>query len=297
MTCLESIVTDLSGLTVNCGPAGWDCMHTFKMYSHGLFKDRCITVPIAELQRRTCDHHWRQWCHHFFPSFPCLAWYGVWMQEGEGFTGGSLKAIREQHTDRMRAVNRGKQGRAEDTVTLYLPPPLPPHTHSHSVIFSTQHFLWPHTYSNKPLHLALPAHVSHPPDSSPWRTDRAITHSSRHCFHYLFVWHLISGSLLLFVHLSALSHLGLSVSFDGCHPFGTMCTAMDRKHLYKSTASWELFKRKKVRSGLWPCGIKQKLHINGTWDLGRGREGASSMIGPQVMKKILWNEWAFFPQQ
>lgn len=45
----------------------------------------------------------------------CLVWC---MKEGEGFTGGSLKAIREQHTDRMRAVNRGKQGRAEDTVTL-----------------------------------------------------------------------------------------------------------------------------------------------------------------------------------
>lgn len=42
----------------------------------------------------------------------------VRMQEEKGFTGGSLKAIREQHTDRMRAVNRGKQGRAEDTVTL-----------------------------------------------------------------------------------------------------------------------------------------------------------------------------------
>lgn len=160
------------------------------------------------------------------------------MQEGEGFTGGSLKAIREQHTDRMRAVNRGKQGRAEDTVTLWTPPPrLPPHTHSHSVIFSTQHFLWPHTYSNKPVHLALPTHVSHPSDLRLWRTEPAITHSSLRCFHYLFVWHLISRSPLLFVHLFALSHLGLSVSFDSCHPFGTMCTVMDRKSLYKSTAS------------------------------------------------------------
>lgn len=38
-----------------------------------------------------------------------------------GITGGSLKAIREQHADRMWAVNRGKQGRAEDSVTLRTP--------------------------------------------------------------------------------------------------------------------------------------------------------------------------------
>lgn len=115
----------------------------------------------------------------------------VRMQEEEGFTGGSLKAIREQHTDRMRAVNRGKQGRAEDTVTLRAHPSLPSaassHTHSHCVIFSTQHFLWPHTYSSKPLHLVQPTHVSHPPDPGLWRARPAITHSSLGCFHYLFV--------------------------------------------------------------------------------------------------------------
>lgn len=38
-----------------------------------------------------------------------------------GTTGGSLKAIREQQVDRMWAVNRGKRGRAEDSVTLRTP--------------------------------------------------------------------------------------------------------------------------------------------------------------------------------
>ncbi len=176
----------------------------------------------------------------------------MWRQEGEGFTGGSLKAIREQHTDRMRAVNRGKQGRAEDTVTRSTahPSTASSHTHSYAVIFSTQHFLWPHTYSDKPLLLALPTHVSHPSDPSLWRTGPAITRSSLRCFHYLFVWHLISHSLPLFVHLFALSHLGLCVSFDSCHPFGTMRTVMERKSLYKSRAGCSAQPRRTVW-GLW----------------------------------------------
>lgn len=96
-------------------------------------------------------------------ALQCGAWYEC--RKERGTTGGSLKAIREQHADRMWAVNRGKQGRAEDSVTLRTPTSAASsHTHSHSVIFSTQHFLWPHTYSSRLLHLALLTHVSHPPD-------------------------------------------------------------------------------------------------------------------------------------
>lgn len=144
----------------------------------------------------------------------------------------SLKAIKEQLTGRMWVVNRGKQGRAEDTVTLSTPHI---HEHSHSVIFSTQHFLWLCTYSNEPSPSALPAHVSHPCDLSVWWTCPAITHFSLCCSPYLFVWHLISHSLPLFVHFFGLSHLGLSISFDSCSLFGTKFTLMNRKASMKAT--------------------------------------------------------------
>lgn len=94
------------------------------------------------------------------PPLTALAWHVVWRQERDRFTGGSLQAIKEQRTDRIRVVNRGKQGRAEGTVTLSTPPH--PLRHSHAVIFSAQHFLWPHKLSNKLLLLAVPANVSHP---------------------------------------------------------------------------------------------------------------------------------------
>lgn len=168
-----------------------------------------------------------------------------------------------------------------------------------------QHFLWPHTYSSKPLHLVQPTHVSHPPDPGLWRAHPAITHSSLRCFHYLFVWHLISGPLLLFVHLFNLSHLSLCVSFDSCHPFGTMCTLMDRKkagykHTESSSNTVPLYclgpvghrviikkKEKKKRGwsglGLWPCGVKQKLHL--AWP-GRVEAGIITITEwPEVMKR------------
>lgn len=44
----------------------------------------------------------------------------------------------------------------------------------------------------------------------------------------------LSFSPPLFVHLFALSHLRLSVSFDSCNLFGTMCTVMDRKASMKA---------------------------------------------------------------
>lgn len=85
------------------------------------------------------------------PFFLSLApaWHVVQRQEGVGFTRGSLNAIKEQYTDRMLVVNRGKQGRAEDTVTLSVPHDPP----TSSSAFSPLH----HTFTQFYLqHTALP---------------------------------------------------------------------------------------------------------------------------------------------
>lgn len=130
----------------------------------------------------------------------CLAC--CWRQDRAGFSCDSLKAIKEQHTDRMRVVNRGKQGRAEDTVTLSSdtpPPPKPttssPHIHIHTLLSS------PHSTSCGPTHiLASPCFklcqlMSHiPNDLSVWWTGLAITHFSL----FLLLLSLCLTSYLLF---------------------------------------------------------------------------------------------------
>lgn len=185
-----------------------------------------------DLQKRKSDHH----CDVDVPVLPTillsrslshclslplthsLAWHVVWRQEGEGFTSGSLNAIKEQHTDRMRVVNRGKQGRAEDTVTpLTSRPPCITHTRTHTVahcyLLYTALPMAPHIFklgpalssANSCLTPLWPKCVTNRPGDNTFFTPRLS--------HYLFVWHLISDSLPLFVHLFTLSHLRLAVLF------------------------------------------------------------------------------------
>lgn len=145
----------LAFFTVHCVHPGWDPLIMTLVYHfsrHGPLMD-----GFADLWRGASDHHRSLWCWlinslslFLFPSL-ALAWY-VRKQEGARFTGGSLKAIKEQHADRMRAVNRGKRGRAMDTVTHSTPPPHLPcllsitHTHTHPYTFALCYL----------LHTALP---------------------------------------------------------------------------------------------------------------------------------------------
>lgn len=145
----------LAFFTVHCVHPGWDPLIMTLVYHfsrHGPLMD-----GFADLWRGASDHHRSLWCWlinslslFLFPSL-ALAGY-VRKQEGARFTGGSLKAIKEQHADRMRAVNRGKQGRAMDTVTHSTPPPHLPcllsitHTHTHPYTFALCYL----------LHTALP---------------------------------------------------------------------------------------------------------------------------------------------
>lgn len=135
-----------------------------------------------------------------------------------GITGGSLKAIREQQADRMWAVNRGKQGRAEDSVTLRTPSSAASsHTLAQRYLLHTALPMAPHifqqasalSYANSRLTPSWPGPVTNGPGDNTFFT---LLLSLSLC-PTLYLSH-----TSLFARLAALSHLSLSTSFDGCHP-------------------------------------------------------------------------------
>lgn len=215
------------------------------------------------------------------------AWYEC--RKERGITGGSLKAIREQRTDRMWAVNRGKQGRAEDSVTLRTPSSAASsHTLAQRYLLHTALPMAPHIFqqasalssANSRLTPSWPGPVTNGPGDNTFFTlllslSLGLT---RYLSHTPFVctspWPFSPQALRLFWWLSSFWH---NVYSDGLEPSHCESTfsAGTQPGVQSVTCGSAALKNNRDLSGwdgLWLGGVKQKLHVNVTWGLrGRGR--------------------------